>query len=89
MDLSTLAKQAQDPKTLQPEDARLIACLKEELPGLTIEPSANQPHLTTMVVAHLDYGPGPDPDPDVNLRKEPTRRNDPLLDPGVGEPPIE
>jgi len=81
LDLDTLAGQALDSKTLQPKDVRLIACLKEELPGLTIEPSANQPRCATLVVAHLNYDPGPDPKPDANLRKEPPRPRDPGFGP--------
>ena len=85
LDLTTLAGQAQDPKKLEPGDSRLIACLKEELPGLTIDPPANQPRYATMVVAHLNYSPGPDPAPDANLQKQRPRRKVP----DFGGPPIE
>ena len=85
LELDTLAGQALEPKTLQPGDARLIACLKEELPGLSIDPPANQPRCATMIVAHLNYGPGTDPASDANLQKQPPRRKDP----DFGGPPIE
>jgi len=85
LDLSTLVLQALDPELLRPGDVRLIACLKEELPGLTIEPSANQPRCATLVVAHLNYDPGPAPKPDANLRKERSRPRTP----GFDEPPLE
>ena len=38
------------------------------LPGLTIQPSASQSRIRTVVLVHLRYGPLPPPVPDANLR---------------------
>jgi hypothetical protein len=66
---------------LRPGEMRLIAGLKQPVPGLTIKPAAPQSQYAGLVVAHLQYGFGPDPKPDKNIRQNPTEiRETPTYD---------
>ena len=66
LDLSRLVALAQNTEELRPGDVRLVAGLKQSLPGPTTDPPAQQLRRAALVVAHLRYGFGPDPQPDVN-----------------------
>ena len=52
---------------LRPGDARLVAWTDDVLPGLTIQPTASQSRVRTVVLVNLRYGPLPPPRPDTNL----------------------
>jgi hypothetical protein len=63
----SLIQMAQDVGQLRPGQARLVAWLEDEVPGLEVRPAAPQTRFATLVVAHLRYGFGDDPQPDVNV----------------------
>ena len=50
------------------EEYRLVGRIDSVLPGVEISPSASQIQGTTVVVAHLKFGPPARPRPDVNSR---------------------
>jgi hypothetical protein len=52
---------------LRPGDARLVAWTDDVLPGLTIQPTASQSRVRTVVLVNLRFGPLPPPRPDTNL----------------------
>jgi hypothetical protein len=68
LNLRALIDSAQEPGDLQPGEARLLAALKEEIPGMTVSPAAPQVQHAALVIAHLKYGPGEDPQADRNTR---------------------
>ncbi|HUY36499.1 MAG TPA: hypothetical protein VMV69_27430 [Pirellulales bacterium] len=65
-------------------ELRLVAFTREDMPGLTIVPSAAQARQLTLVVAHLDFGPEPAPANDANLAPDP-RKIDPSNGPAEAE----
>jgi hypothetical protein len=67
LSLGSLFDLAENPAEFVPGDMRLVAWLDAELPGLRIEPAAAQERHATLVVVHLNYGPGRQPAPDANL----------------------
>ena len=46
-------------------ETRLVAWTREEVPGMTVEPSTRQSDSAGVVLAHLRYPPRPKPQPDV------------------------
>lgn len=67
LDLRSLAQKAEDPRQLDPGEVRLIAELRDGIPGLAVRPVAPQAKYATLVVAHLEYDVGEDPQPDLNV----------------------
>ncbi len=55
-----------DPATAQREELRFVGIIAGALPGMEVNPSASQVRGTTVVLAHLAFGPLPAPLPDVN-----------------------
>jgi hypothetical protein len=64
--LSQIHDLALDPHALRPGDVRLVALTDTPLPGMSIDPPADQSQSVTIVVAHLRYGWTPPPRADVN-----------------------
>ena len=80
---SGLVRLAEDTKTLEPGDCRLIAWTEGSVPGVEIEPAAPQSRGAALVVANLCHGFGADPRADVNSpedvkKKDPDDENDSL-----------
>ena len=65
------------PGEIRPGEIRLIAGMRQEIPGLTIQPAAPQTQRGGLVLAHLKLGPGPAPQPDVNTRTTPEEISSP------------
>ncbi|MCE5269599.1 MAG: hypothetical protein LLG00_17110, partial [Planctomycetaceae bacterium] len=65
LNLRQLLELGQDPASLQPGEARLVAWTDTDLPGLEIEPAAPQARRGIVVIAHLAYGLGNAPQPDA------------------------
>lgn len=55
-----------DPLYSAREEYRLVALIDQPLPGAAVQPTPSQTIGTTVVLAHLDYGPRRDFEPDVN-----------------------
>ncbi len=76
MDLDPLLKialqadAAGDPHYGVRDQYLLLARVDKVLPGTQIDPAASQTRGSTLLVAHLHYGPMPKPQPDVNGRKD-------------------
>lgn len=71
--LQRLLNLAQAQAQLEPGEMRLIAIVRQPLPGLTVEPSASQSDRSaTLVVAHLTRPPlsSNPPRPDLNCRAD-------------------
>jgi len=71
LDLEMLSELAAGGDDLGPGEMRLVAVAEDEIPGMTVRPSAPQVRRVALVVAHLGYGPGEDPRPDTNTRADP------------------
>lgn len=66
--IRNLCKIAANVTSLRVGETRLIAWTDQELPGMSISPSANQKSALTVIVAHLKYAEPPPPAADLNSR---------------------
>ena len=64
--LSPLLRLACAPGRLNEGDVLLTGWCEDQMPGLTIQPSASQNTFRTVLVAHLKYGNLPEPQNDIN-----------------------
>ncbi len=64
--LNPLLRLAFAPGRLNEGDVLLTGWCEDQMPGLTIEPSASQNRFRTVLVAHLKYGALPEPQNDIN-----------------------
>jgi len=74
LDLHTLIDLAAKPDYIEPGEARLIAVIDEEIPGMVIRQAAPQVRQAAMVVAHLKFGHGKDPQADDNTAANPIKK---------------
>ena len=70
LDLASLFELAEDPEYLEPGEIRLVGRVTSLLEGRSIQPTASQTQIETLLVAHLEYGKFPEPQPDENTRAE-------------------
>ena len=66
--LHKLLNAAEDHRSLEPGEVRLVARHAAGLPGMQVSPESNQSRRATLVVAHLEYPLGDVPPKDENLR---------------------
>lgn len=74
--IRALREEAEKAESLLPGELRLLAEIRDEIPGMTIRPAAPQVQRAALVVAHLDYGSGQPPQPDHNTPQHPRRSAD-------------
>ncbi len=95
LNVRLMARLAETDETMSKRELRLVAWTDTRLPGLRLEPAANQGRHVNVIVAHLNYGtprrPKPDTvDPRLMAQQEALFRsptNDPLDDlPGEFDP---
>ena len=66
LDLSAIFPLTENWDDLRAGDMRLLARIDKPLPGLTIDPAASQVRSSTVVIAHLTFGPPETPFGDAN-----------------------
>jgi hypothetical protein len=71
VNLRPLLNFAEKSDDLRPGEVKMVAWTDENLPGLTISPSAAQSRRAVAVVAHLVAGEEPAPQPDENIPQSP------------------
>lgn len=68
--LGRIVKVATSRMKLLPGDIRLLGWTEDEMPGLTIIPTAPQNQTRTLVLSHLQQGAFPEPQRDLNVYRD-------------------
>jgi hypothetical protein len=75
LSLRGLLDLGQNYQDLDAGEVRLIGWSTDDLPGLSIKPTARQARRGILVIAHLGYGFGDPPQPDENLKTVATEQD--------------
>lgn len=68
--LGRIVKVSTSRMKLLPGDVRLLGWTEDEMPGLTITPTAPQNQTRTLVLSHLQQGAFPEPQRDLNVYRD-------------------
>jgi hypothetical protein len=70
LNLEPMMRVACDPSQIAPGETRLVGRVDEIMPGEKVFPEASQQQGSTLVLAHLEYGPRPAPRRDLNVARD-------------------